>query len=83
MVRLAVLEDADWGHYLLFRYSCTEADAWQAYVAFTPQGCDPETLFGVAGRRWCIEHAFEAAKQEVGLDNYEARARTAGTGTRR
>ena len=28
----------------------------------------------VAGRRWCIEHAFEAAKQEVGLDDYEVRS---------
>ena len=24
----------------------------------------------MAGRRWCIEHAFEAAKQEVGLDDW-------------
>ena len=28
----------------------------------------------VAGRRWCIEHAFEAAKQETGLDDYEVRS---------
>jgi len=27
----------------------------------------------VAGSRWCIEHAFEAAKQETGLDDYEVR----------
>ena len=35
-------------------------------MAFAPQGCDLETLVGVAGRRWHIEHAFEAAKQETG-----------------
>ena len=28
----------------------------------------------VAGRRWTIEHAFEAAKQETGLDNHEVRS---------
>ena len=48
---LAEPEDADWRHYLLFRRSCTDADDWQAYVAFAPQGCDLETLVGVAGHR--------------------------------
>jgi SRSO17 transposase len=32
-----------------------------------------EELVRVAGRRWAIEIAFEAAKQEVGLDQYEVR----------
>jgi SRSO17 transposase len=27
-----------------------------------------------AGRRWTIETAFEAAKQEAGLDEYEVRS---------
>ena len=71
---LAEPEDADWGRYLLFRRSCTDPDDWQAYAAFAPRGCDLETLVGVAGRRWSIEHAFEAAKQEVGLDDYEVRS---------
>ena len=71
---LAEPEDADWGHYLLFRRSVTDAEDWQAYVAFAPQGCELETLVAVAGRRWAIEHAFEAAKQETGLDDYEMRS---------
>ena len=71
---LAEPEDADWGHYLLFRRSVADAEDWQAYVAFAPQGCDLETLVAVAGRRWAIEHAFEAAKQETGLDDYEVRS---------
>jgi SRSO17 transposase len=71
---LAEPEAADWGHYLLFRRACTAAHDWQAYVAFAPQGCDLETLVAVAGRRGCIEHAFEAAKQETGLDDYEVRS---------
>ena len=71
---LAEPEAADWGHYLLFRRSVTDAEDWQAYVAFAPQGCELETLVAVAGRRWAIEHAFEAAKQETGLDDYEVRS---------
>ena len=30
----------------------------------------------VAGTRWCIERAFEDAKQEMGLDEYEVRNAT-------
>ena len=45
---------------------------WQPYVAFTPKGYNLETL--VVGSRWCIEHAFEAAKQKTGLDDYEMRS---------
>ena len=43
-------------------------------MAFAPRDCDLETLVAVAGSRWPIEHAFEAAKQEVGLDDYEVRS---------
>ena len=71
---LAEPEDADWGHYLLFRRSCTDPDDWQAYVTFAPRDCDLETIVGVAGRRWHIESAFEAARQETGLDDYEVRS---------
>ena len=71
---LAEPEAADWGRYLLFRRSLADPDAWQAYVAFAPQACDLETLVAVAGSRWCIENAFEAAKQETGLDDYQVRS---------
>lgn len=37
-------------------------------VDFAPQGCDLETLVAMACRRWVIEHAFKAAKQDTGLD---------------
>jgi SRSO17 transposase len=37
-------------------------------------GTDPvQELIGIAGRRWVIEDCFEAAKGEVGLDEYEVR----------
>ena len=71
---LAEPEEAVWGRYLLFRRSLTDPDDWQGHVAFAPQGCDLETLVAVAGSRWCIEHAFEAAKQETGLDSCEVRS---------
>ncbi len=48
---LAEPEAADWGHYLLFRRSCTDPDDWQAYVA---------------GRRWVVEHAFEGGQAGSG-----------------
>ena len=35
--------------------------------------CNVPTLIRVAGSRWRIESTFEIAKQEVGLDEYEAR----------
>ena len=67
---LAEAADADKGHYLLFRRSCTQLEQWQAYLVWGPQACDvpPD-----AGSRWHIESAFEMAKQEVGLDEYEVR----------
>ena len=40
-------------------------------MALAPRSCDLETLVGVACSRWHIKHAFEAAKQEMGLDDYE------------
>lgn len=35
------------------------------------QACDVPTLVRVADSRWRIESAFEMAKQEVSLDDYE------------
>lgn len=39
-----------------------------------PQGCNLEILVGTAVNRWHIESVFEAARQEVCLDHYEARS---------
>ena len=42
------------------------------------RGCHRERTWhrirAMAGRRGCIEHAFEAAKLETGLDDYEVRS---------
>jgi SRSO17 transposase len=43
------------------------------YLTFAPSGTLLETLVAVAGRRWTIAESLEAAKGEVGLDQYEVR----------
>lgn len=43
------------------------------YLAFGPADTATEELVRVAGARWAVEECFEAAKQEVGLDEYEVR----------
>lgn len=44
------------------------------YVCYTPPGTDLQTMVQVAGMRWMVEECFEAAKGEVGLDQYEVRS---------
>lgn len=59
--------------WLLLR--CSLADGKLAYyVGYAPRGTTLETLVRVAGMRWTVEECFEAAKGEVGLDQYEVRS---------
>jgi hypothetical protein len=60
--------------WFLVRRSHRDPDDLQGYVAFAPAGTTLEQLVQVAGSRWTIEVAFEAAKGEVGLDQYEVRS---------
>jgi SRSO17 transposase len=60
----------------LVRRSLSDPDDVHAYVVFAPAGTPLADLVRVAGRRWTIEVAFEAAKGEVGLDHYEVRSWT-------
>ena len=62
--------------WLLVRRSLSDPTDLQAYVVFAPVGTALADLVPVAGRRWTIEVAFEAAKGEVGLDHYEVRSWT-------
>jgi SRSO17 transposase len=62
--------------WFLVRRSLADPDELQAYVAFAPAGLELEALVRVAGSRWTIEVAFEAAKGAVGLDQYEVRSWT-------
>jgi SRSO17 transposase len=73
--RIAIrpLREPGWDHWLLVRRSVTDPDEVAYYVCFAPQGTPLEALARVAGTRWAIEECIEAAKGEVGLDQYEVR----------
>jgi SRSO17 transposase len=60
--------------WFLVRRSHSDPQELQGYVTFAPAGTTLEHLVRVAGSRWTIEVAFEAAKGEVGLDQYEVRS---------
>jgi SRSO17 transposase len=66
-----------WNRGLLVRRSITEPDKLIYYLTFAPENTPVSTLVSVAGTRWTIESCFEAAKGEVGLDQYEVRTWTA------
>ena len=60
-------------HWLLLRRSLKEGKLTY-YECHAPQGTPLAMLARVAGSRWTIEECFEAAKGEVGLDQYEVRS---------
>jgi SRSO17 transposase len=65
-----------WSRGLLVRRSIPEPDKLTYYLTFAPDGTALAELVRVAGTRWTIESCFEAAKGEVGLDQYEVRSWT-------
>src|SRR5437764_516885 len=58
------------------RRELDEPDDLAFYLTLAPEGTGLATLVRVAGTRWTIESCFEAAKGEVGLDEYEVRSWT-------
>jgi len=60
-------------HWLLARRSVSKPDELAYYCAFGPAGATLQQVVQVAGTRWQVEQAFELAKGEVGLDEYEVR----------
>ena len=66
-------EDTDTGeHYLLIRRN--EATGELAYLrCYAPRPVTLHTLVTVAGQRWRIEEAFQAAKGLTGLDQHQVR----------
>jgi SRSO17 transposase len=60
--------------WFLVRRSHSDSEELQGYVTFAPAGTTLQELVRVAGSRWTIEVAFEAAKGEVGLDQYAVRS---------
>lgn len=67
-------EERTWGHWLLVRRNLEDSTDVAFYVVFAPnEGTTLDILVRVAGMRWHIESAFEGAKGECGLDEYEVR----------
>jgi SRSO17 transposase len=67
-------EEDGWSHGLLVRRSIEEQPKLAYYWFYAPtHKATLETLVRVAGQRWQIEQAFQAAKGECGLDHYEVR----------
>lgn len=58
----------------LIRRSIADPEDLAYFVVFAPAGSRLLDLARVAGRRWLVEECFEAAKQEVGLADYEVRS---------
>ena len=63
-------------HFLLARRSLSHPEEVAYYFVFGPTTVTLAQLALVAGTRWQVEQAFELAKGEVGLDEYEVRTWT-------
>jgi SRSO17 transposase len=61
------------GRWLLMRRGIAEPEKICYYLCYGPAQTSVQELVGIAGRRWVVEDCFEAAKGEVGLDEYEVR----------
>jgi SRSO17 transposase len=66
-----------WQRWLLARRSLEEPREVAYYVVFAPVKTPLQEMVRAAGSRWSIEECIEAAKGEVGLDQYEVRLWTA------
>jgi SRSO17 transposase len=64
---------AGMAHWLLARRSLSHPAELAYYFVFGPADTTLAEVVQVAGTRWQVEQAFELAKQEVGLDEYEVR----------
>jgi SRSO17 transposase len=68
--------DPAWRRWLLGRRRVSEPTDVTAYVVCAPQATPLEAVVGVAGTCWTSESGCEAAKGEVGLEDYEVRSWT-------
>ncbi len=60
-------------HWLLARRSLSKPDEIAYSFVFGPADVTLQQVVQIAGTRWQVEQAFELAKGEVGLDEYEVR----------
>ena len=62
-----------WKQLLLARRSLSDPTKIAYYFVFAPESVTLDQVVRAAGSRWQVEEAFELAKQQVGLDEYEVR----------
>jgi SRSO17 transposase len=67
---------AGWHKGLLIRRKIRKPGEFTFYLTLSPKETPLAELVRVAGLRWTIEACFEAAKGEVGLDQYAVRSWT-------
>jgi SRSO17 transposase len=72
-IRIERLLPEGTGFWLLARRSISDPTQVAYYYVFGPASTTLDDMVEVAGKRWTIEEALEAAKGEVGLDEYEVR----------
>ena len=65
-----------WRKGLLIRRKLAHPEVFTFSLTLAPEAAGLSDLVRVAGTRWTIEACFEAAKGEVGLDQYEVRSWT-------
>jgi SRSO17 transposase len=65
-----------WQNGLLIRRKLAHPEVFTFYLTLAPAAAGLSDLVRVAGTRWTIEACFDAAKGEVGLDQYEVRSWT-------
>ena len=68
----ALIADADADHQYMIRRSIDDGEL-AFYHCYNPNRAGFGELVNVAGARWPIEECFGAAKNEVGLDEYQVR----------
>jgi SRSO17 transposase len=71
--QLPYLTADGWAQWLVIRRSLSHPEELAFYRAFGRAETTLRELAQVAGTRWTIEEAFQRAKGEVGLDQYEVR----------
>jgi SRSO17 transposase len=67
------LTELGWKQWLLARRSLSDPTEIAYYFVFAPESVTLQQVVRAAGSRWQVEEAFELAKQQVGLDDYEVR----------
>jgi SRSO17 transposase len=73
---LAAPSDPQWRHWLVVRRCISDSQEVATYVVFAPHETPLAEVVRVVGSRWTKEGSVEAAKREVGLDDYEVRSWT-------